>query len=509
MVRNVLQWLRDHGAPRNVSGSMHRLQLQLALKYMALGTCHTHDQPRKQEILELEGPVSLLSLLENNSPAVQEAALEVISNLLVGDADTKFKVLVGSRMGKAMADHLDVLTVPGVVRQGSRCLVNLWAEPPVPEVCPLTEVNEASSPLLEPGAWLLQEYSLRGESMELIRFTLSFDPISGRLHGCGDDKVGDEQEEFEVTGTLVMSTGIWTLQRRYLNSPWGVYNSQRASGLAQTFVVSSSRQPRVFRLFTDPNPELSCHLLHETIGAQDIFRTRGAEGGPGGQAEGGPGGPGGQTGRVGAQSSAQDMLRTRGADGGPGGQAERGPGGPGGQAARVGAQSSDGRPLEVGDIDLDFGTSPLGPGSCQAGSATAMQPSATPLEVGNVDLDFDTSPLGPGSCQAGSATAMQPSATPLEFGDVDLDFNTSPQSTFTSTERVAGSGTSASTERVPEINTSAITERVAGSSASNSTERVPEISTSAITGNIAGSSEASCFPQLLALTVIAREERVT
>lgn len=38
MVRSVLTWLADHGSPRNVSGSMHRLQLNLALRYMELGT---------------------------------------------------------------------------------------------------------------------------------------------------------------------------------------------------------------------------------------------------------------------------------------------------------------------------------------------------------------------------------------------------------------------------------------------------------------------------------------
>ena len=38
MVRSVLSWLADHGSPRNVSGSMHRLQLNLALRYMELGT---------------------------------------------------------------------------------------------------------------------------------------------------------------------------------------------------------------------------------------------------------------------------------------------------------------------------------------------------------------------------------------------------------------------------------------------------------------------------------------
>ena len=38
MVRSVLTWLADHGSPRNVSGSMHRLQLHLALRYMDIGT---------------------------------------------------------------------------------------------------------------------------------------------------------------------------------------------------------------------------------------------------------------------------------------------------------------------------------------------------------------------------------------------------------------------------------------------------------------------------------------
>jgi hypothetical protein len=36
----LLAWLRDHGSPAGVSGAMHRLQLLLGLRYLALGTRH-------------------------------------------------------------------------------------------------------------------------------------------------------------------------------------------------------------------------------------------------------------------------------------------------------------------------------------------------------------------------------------------------------------------------------------------------------------------------------------
>lgn len=68
-------------------------------------------------------------------------------------------------MGKLFCDKLDANRTPGVVAQASRALVNMWAEPPVPEIVLLLPHNEVARPVLVPGVWQLQEYSLRGESM--------------------------------------------------------------------------------------------------------------------------------------------------------------------------------------------------------------------------------------------------------------------------------------------------------------------------------------------------------
>ncbi|GFH07006.1 F-box domain-containing protein, partial [Haematococcus lacustris] len=42
----LLQWLKDHHNPRSVSGSLHRAELQLALRYMGLCTDNTCDKGR-------------------------------------------------------------------------------------------------------------------------------------------------------------------------------------------------------------------------------------------------------------------------------------------------------------------------------------------------------------------------------------------------------------------------------------------------------------------------------
>jgi hypothetical protein len=47
LVISLLTWLRDHNSPRSVSGTMHRLQLQLALRYMMVMTGQPGDQARK------------------------------------------------------------------------------------------------------------------------------------------------------------------------------------------------------------------------------------------------------------------------------------------------------------------------------------------------------------------------------------------------------------------------------------------------------------------------------
>ncbi len=42
---------------------------------------------------------------------MQEVALAVLANLMCGDAETRLKVLVGSRMGKHLSDKLEDLKV--------------------------------------------------------------------------------------------------------------------------------------------------------------------------------------------------------------------------------------------------------------------------------------------------------------------------------------------------------------------------------------------------------------
>ncbi len=59
MVKSILKWLQEHRSPTSVTGSLHRLQLHLALRYMELGT----GQPQVRFIsLHLSEDSSLYSL---------------------------------------------------------------------------------------------------------------------------------------------------------------------------------------------------------------------------------------------------------------------------------------------------------------------------------------------------------------------------------------------------------------------------------------------------------------
>lgn len=87
------------------------------------------------------------------------------------------------------------------------------------------------------------------------------------MSGAGvDSSYGDSLGEFEVSGTLDLSgTGSWTWHRRFVSVEqtilyrgysdvygcYGVYTSKRADGSAASFMVSTSRQPRVYRLYRD------------------------------------------------------------------------------------------------------------------------------------------------------------------------------------------------------------------------------------------------------------------
>ncbi|GFR48089.1 hypothetical protein Agub_g9776 [Astrephomene gubernaculifera] len=102
-------------------------------------------------------------------------------------------VLLGSNSGRTIAAQLrDGVRSPGIVRQVTRCLVNLWACGPVPRVLPLLPPAAAAAggrgggaagdgwaavlPVLESGVWLLQEYSARGDPMRLIHTLITFRP---------------------------------------------------------------------------------------------------------------------------------------------------------------------------------------------------------------------------------------------------------------------------------------------------------------------------------------------
>lgn len=113
---------------------------------------------------------------------------------------------VGSRSGKLLCDKLDVRKLDlGIVQEASRCLANLWASEPVPDVAPLVLAdNSPARPALVSGRWLLQEFSLRGESLALVTMLLSFDERCGAFSGGGrsltDEGAGGAEEQFAVAG---------------------------------------------------------------------------------------------------------------------------------------------------------------------------------------------------------------------------------------------------------------------------------------------------------------------
>ncbi len=110
-------------------------------------------------------------------------------------------------MGKTICDKLDASRNPGIIQQASRALMNLWAEAPVPHIVSLLPDNSPACPELRSGCWLIQEYTLRGESFSLIHVHLSFDPATGSMVGGGYDLMGEIFEEFEITGRLLTSQG--------------------------------------------------------------------------------------------------------------------------------------------------------------------------------------------------------------------------------------------------------------------------------------------------------------
>ncbi|GAX86107.1 hypothetical protein CEUSTIGMA_g13520.t1, partial [Chlamydomonas eustigma] len=273
-------------------------------------------EPRRQEVLKHSGLKAMLALLDNDSGGVQELALSVLANLLIGDADTKMQVLIGSRMGKLMCDKLDSSKSPGVVQQSllsltqekrvlffidldgdaycfllnpcqaSRALINLWAEFPVPDIVPLLHDNRPARPQLESGRWLIQEYSLRGESFSLLHVQLTFNLKSGSVRGGGYDLLGDTWEEFIVKGRQDAHTGEWNLTRTYVNvgstvlytgysdlhGAWGVYRTQRIQEAAAAMFSASSgvRQPKVFRLFQNETLQPDCPWMETYVEREEV-----------------------------------------------------------------------------------------------------------------------------------------------------------------------------------------------------------------------------------------------
>eukprot|EP00201_Polytomella_parva_P002074 CAMPEP_0175075684 /NCGR_PEP_ID=MMETSP0052_2-20121109/22191_1 /TAXON_ID=51329 ORGANISM="Polytomella parva, Strain SAG 63-3" /NCGR_SAMPLE_ID=MMETSP0052_2 /ASSEMBLY_ACC=CAM_ASM_000194 /LENGTH=612 /DNA_ID=CAMNT_0016344505 /DNA_START=214 /DNA_END=2049 /DNA_ORIENTATION=- len=234
----MLTWLSTHGSPSNVAGALHRQQLHSAMKHLALMTnAWPGDLNRRKEVVDTDGVSSLVALLFNDSAAVQDLAICVLGNLISGPLSSssspssspsassskstatctasmakrrfdegssgsernskeflemaRMKVLVASRMGKALGDKLAVRkreggndrieggerrereerrrlggerrtgrgTIGGEEKRGeekkketaktatatlrnlvetslhaSRSLLSLWASPPVPEV---------------------------------------------------------------------------------------------------------------------------------------------------------------------------------------------------------------------------------------------------------------------------------------------------------------------------------------------------------------------------------------
>ncbi|KAG2499303.1 hypothetical protein HYH03_002881 [Edaphochlamys debaryana] len=104
-------------------------------------------------------------------------------------------LLLVSNGGRSVAAQLrEGVRSPGIVRELTRCLVNLWAPAPVPRVAPLlpgqapgppgwarpgpggapAAVAPLPLPLLESGVWLLQEFSVRGDPLRPLHAAITF-----------------------------------------------------------------------------------------------------------------------------------------------------------------------------------------------------------------------------------------------------------------------------------------------------------------------------------------------
>ncbi|GIM14737.1 hypothetical protein Vretimale_17553, partial [Volvox reticuliferus] len=277
----VFRWLQLHGCPEAVSGSLHRQQLLLALRYLHINiginagsggggdgamptaaaaeaaaaadgpgltaeAARSHQrldhQPRVMEALAAELLLAapdmvpcLLSLLSNDSGLVVELAAAGLADFLAldqarldreraaaeasgaeaaaaaaaaartcgGGAAKEAKarsrlrgrsdepsiahlVQLSSNSGRSIAAQLrDGVRSPGIIKQVTRCLINLWVTPPVPRVLPLppmmtqtavsgAEPRRAAMPPLMGGVWQLQEYSARGDPLCLLHTIITF-----------------------------------------------------------------------------------------------------------------------------------------------------------------------------------------------------------------------------------------------------------------------------------------------------------------------------------------------
>jgi len=258
---DMLTWLRDHGAPSSVTGHLHRMQLNLTLKYLTLCTGHQRDAQRRKDILAM-GIRVVVALTENESVGTAEMAMQLLANLVWQDQDTKVSVLMLTQMGKSLSDKLDgEKALPGMVQQASRALVSLWAEAPtVPEI-PLASTTTPATAAPHSGeagaAWhvALQEYSLRGESMRQLRFPLTFagEALQGKLHfsGTGQDPEAGGSD-FTLAGELDTATGQWAFTRRPTRGQQTTITYKGYSdkcGAWGTYSSPMGRQLRVFRVF--------------------------------------------------------------------------------------------------------------------------------------------------------------------------------------------------------------------------------------------------------------------
>ncbi|GLI64541.1 hypothetical protein VaNZ11_007835, partial [Volvox africanus] len=284
----VFRWLQLHGCPEAVSGSLHRQQLLLALRYLhinigsnegnggggdgavptaeaaeatgrrlAAEAVRSHQrldpQPRVTEALAAELLLAapdmvpcLLSLLSNDSGLVVELAAAGLADFLALDQarldreraaaeasraaeaeaaaraggggaarDAKARprlrvhpdeasiahlVQLSSNSGRSIVAQLrDGVRSPGIIKQVSRCLVNLWAAPPVPRVRTMQPAasgaasrRPAAMPPLEGGVWQLQEYSARGDPLCLLHTVITFRQAAIATPWVSDDAGGGD-----------------------------------------------------------------------------------------------------------------------------------------------------------------------------------------------------------------------------------------------------------------------------------------------------------------------------